>query len=102
MRSPDAFQQNQPPAPTAPSSEAMHLVQKGLEAMQQLQSQTAQAHEKFLETQAQASKTLASMMEQTRAFVSNVPASSIMYAASAATPAALPGSKLTARSADMR
>ncbi|MCF6248780.1 MAG: acyltransferase domain-containing protein, partial [Desulfobacula sp.] len=48
------------------SIEAMKMVQKGLEAMQQLQTQTAQAHEKFLETQAQAGKTLAGMMEQTR------------------------------------
>ncbi|MCP4723334.1 MAG: acyltransferase domain-containing protein, partial [Desulfobacteraceae bacterium] len=91
MRSPDALQQNQPTTTTAPSSEAIHLVQKGLEAMQQLQSQTARAHEKFLETQAQASKTLAGMMEQTREFVSNVPASSIGYAASAEPLAAPPG-----------
>ena len=73
MRSPSALKENQSTAPTTPSSEAIHLVQKGLEAMQQLQSQTAQAHEKFLETQTQASKTLASMMEQTRDFFSNVP-----------------------------
>jgi len=51
---------------------AMHLVHKGLEAMQALQAQTAQAHEKFLETQAQASKTLAAMMSQTRQFVDGV------------------------------
>ncbi|MCK4767151.1 MAG: SDR family NAD(P)-dependent oxidoreductase, partial [Desulfobacula sp.] len=51
---------------SSPATEAMKMVQKGLEAMQQLQTQTARAHEKFLETQAQASKTLASMMEQTR------------------------------------
>ncbi|NOX34537.1 MAG: SDR family NAD(P)-dependent oxidoreductase [Deltaproteobacteria bacterium] len=51
---------------SSPSYEAMKMVQKGLEAMQQLQTQTARAHEKFLETQAQASKTLAGMMEQTR------------------------------------
>jgi len=56
---------------TLPALQAMKMVQKGLEAMQQLQTQTAQAHEKFLETQAQASKTLASMMEQTRNFAFN-------------------------------
>ncbi len=50
----------------SPAYEAMKMVQKGLDAMQQLQTQTARAHEKFLDTQAQASKTLASMMEQTR------------------------------------
>ncbi|MCA1786504.1 MAG: phosphopantetheine-binding protein, partial [Desulfobacteraceae bacterium] len=51
---------------------AMHLVHKGLEAMQALQAQTASAHEKFLETQAQASRTLAAMMSQTRQFVDGV------------------------------
>ncbi|MCK5696452.1 MAG: polyketide-type polyunsaturated fatty acid synthase PfaA, partial [Desulfobacula sp.] len=55
----------------SPAHEAMKMVQKGLEAMQQLQTQTARAHEKFLDTQAQASKTLASMMEQTRNFSLN-------------------------------
>ncbi len=53
--------------------QAMQMVQKGLEAMQQLQTQTAQAHEKFLETQAQASRTLAGMMEQTRNLAFNSP-----------------------------
>jgi len=53
----------------------MHLVHKGLEAMQQLQAQTARAHEKFLDTQAQASKTLANMMGQTREFTSMAPVS---------------------------
>ncbi len=56
-----------------PAYEAMKMVQKGLEAMQQLQTQTARAHEKFLETQAQASKTLAGMMEQTRNLSLNTP-----------------------------
>ncbi len=60
-----------------PALEAMKMVEKGLEAMQQLQAQTARAHEKFLETQTQASKTLASMLEQTRnlAFFSSNPVS---------------------------
>lgn len=39
---------------------------QGLNAIQQLQAQTARAHEKFLETQAQAGKTLAALMSQTR------------------------------------
>jgi acyl transferase domain-containing protein/3-hydroxymyristoyl/3-hydroxydecanoyl-(acyl carrier protein) dehydratase/NAD(P)-dependent dehydrogenase (short-subunit alcohol dehydrogenase family)/acyl carrier protein len=56
-----------------PSHEAMEMVKKGLEAMQQLQTQTARTHEKFLETQALASKTLASMMEQTRHLNFNTP-----------------------------
>ena len=39
---------------------------QGLNAMQQLQAQTARAHEKFLETQTQASQALAALMSQTR------------------------------------
>nr|WP_321398229.1 beta-ketoacyl synthase N-terminal-like domain-containing protein [uncultured Desulfobacter sp.] len=39
---------------------------QGLNAMQQLQAQTARAHEKFLETQIQASQALAALMSQTR------------------------------------
>ncbi|MCP3942786.1 MAG: SDR family NAD(P)-dependent oxidoreductase [Desulfobacteraceae bacterium] len=89
MRPPNAFQQNQPAA-TIASSEAIHLVQKGLEAMQQLQSQTAHAHEKFLETQTQASKTLAGMMEQTREFISNVSTSSPRPVTSAVPPISKP------------
>jgi acyl transferase domain-containing protein/3-hydroxymyristoyl/3-hydroxydecanoyl-(acyl carrier protein) dehydratase/NAD(P)-dependent dehydrogenase (short-subunit alcohol dehydrogenase family)/acyl carrier protein len=55
---------------TRPSAlDAMHLVQKGLEAMQALQAQTARTHEKFLETQTQAGQTLAAMMAQTRRFI---------------------------------
>ena len=71
----------------SPALQAMKMVQKGLEAMQQLQTQTAHAHEKFLETQAQASKTLASMMEQTRnlAFNPSIASSSIAPAAIAST-----------------
>ncbi len=88
MRSPEALQENQSAA-TAPTSEAIHLVQKGLEAMQQLQSQTAHAHEKFLETQTQASKTLAGMMEQTREFFSHVPASARRYTPAAVAPASV-------------
>lgn len=42
------------------------ILVQGLNAMQQLQAQTARAHEKFLETQAQASRTLAELMSQTR------------------------------------
>lgn len=42
------------------------ILVQGLNAMQQLQAQTARAHEKFLETQAQAGKALAALMSQTR------------------------------------
>ncbi|WP_300465320.1 type I polyketide synthase [Desulfobacula sp.] len=74
----DMTSQPQRPQDSHPSSSlyAMEMVQKGFEAMQQLQTQTARTHEKFLETQAQASKTLASMLEQTRnlAFNTTIPA----------------------------
>lgn len=57
---------------TSPNAyEAMRMIQKGLEAMQQLQAQTANAHEKFLETQAQATRTLANMLNRTRQIASN-------------------------------
>ena len=49
---------------------AMAMIQKGLESMETLQVQTAKTHEKFLETQQMAGKTLQSMMEQTRIFAS--------------------------------
>ncbi|PIE68131.1 MAG: hypothetical protein CSA23_00500 [Deltaproteobacteria bacterium] len=42
------------------------IVQKGLESIQALQHQTAQAHQTFLETQAQASRTLQEMVQSTR------------------------------------
>lgn len=62
---------------SSPALQAMEMVQKGFEAMQQLQTQTARTHEKFLETQAQAGKTLASMLEHTRniAFATPLPTS---------------------------
>ncbi|SDU32585.1 type I polyketide synthase [Desulfobacula phenolica] len=70
---------------SSPASQAMTMVQKGFEAMQQLQTQTARTHEKFLETQAQAGKTLASMLEHTRNLAFNTPlASSVPAPVSAA------------------
>ncbi|MEA2060259.1 MAG: SDR family NAD(P)-dependent oxidoreductase [Thermodesulfobacteriota bacterium] len=53
-------------------SNAMHMVQKGLESITSLQAQTAKAHEKFLETQAAAGSTLERMMEQTRGFAEHI------------------------------
>ena len=79
------------PAPAATdaagAAHAMHLVHKGLEAMQNLQAQTARAHEKFLETQAQAGQTLAAMMEQTRNLSGGAP---MTYTAPAPAPVAAP------------
>jgi polyketide-type polyunsaturated fatty acid synthase PfaA len=61
----DMMPQDRKKSVSTPSIEAMKMVQKGLEAMQQLQAQTAQTHEKFLETQAQASQALANILNQT-------------------------------------
>ena len=82
-------QKNDPGNLDSQALQAMKMVQKGLEAMQQLQTQTAHAHEKFLDTQAQASKTLATMMEQTRnlAFNQSMTFSSIAPVSSAASTA---------------
>ncbi len=67
---------NNPDSPVTTSDSmangAMTLIRKGFESMQKLQSQTAKTHEKFLETQAEASRTLQSMMEQTKIFANNV------------------------------
>ena len=54
---------------TANMNGALAIVQKGLESIQSLQQQTAQAHQKFLDTQAQASRTLQEMIKSTRMFM---------------------------------
>ena len=46
--------------------DALKVVQEGLKSMQALQMQTAEAHQKFLETQTEASRTLQSMLENTQ------------------------------------
>ncbi len=73
--SPAPKQESKTDAPArsgANPEQAMYLVHKGLEAMQALQAQTARAHEKFLDTQARATQTLAAMMSHTREFVDGV------------------------------
>ncbi len=50
-------------------SDALKTIQEGLNSMQALQIKTAQTHQKFLETQAEASRALQSMMESTRQLV---------------------------------
>ena len=57
------------PSVGANMNEALAIVQKGLESIQSLQQQTAQAHQKFLDTQAQASRTLQEMIKSTRMFL---------------------------------
>jgi acyl transferase domain-containing protein/NAD(P)-dependent dehydrogenase (short-subunit alcohol dehydrogenase family) len=48
--------------------DAFNLVQQGLQSLQSLQQQTTAAHQKFLETQQQASLTLQEMIASTRRF----------------------------------
>ncbi len=58
------------PTPPADSSQplldALSIVQEGLKSMQVLQAQTAQAHQRFLETQQEAGRTLQQMMDSTQ------------------------------------
>ena len=51
-----------------PVSQALQVVQQGLQSLQALQAQTVEAHQKFLDTQQQASRTLQEMMESSRLF----------------------------------
>ncbi|MCP4108159.1 MAG: SDR family NAD(P)-dependent oxidoreductase [Desulfobacteraceae bacterium] len=48
------------------ATDALKVVQDGLKSMQALQTQTTEAHKKFLETQTEASRTLRQMMESTQ------------------------------------
>jgi acyl transferase domain-containing protein len=59
-----AFTQN--PATEAQIQQTLAIVQQGLQSMQTLQLQTAQAHQKFLEAQTEAGRTLQEMMKSTR------------------------------------
>ena len=74
-----------PSRPVSPSSSfaalALQTVQEGLKSMQALQQQTAQTHQKFLESQMESNKTLQKMIDSTQHLVSaamgihsNVPA----------------------------
>jgi len=54
------------PYPKTFIPDALNIVQEGLKSMQAIQMQTAQTHQKFLETQAQATRTLQNMMENTQ------------------------------------
>ncbi|MEE4262155.1 MAG: SDR family NAD(P)-dependent oxidoreductase [Desulfobacteraceae bacterium] len=46
--------------------DALKVVQEGLKSMQHLQSQTAAAHQKFLDTQTEANRSLQAMMQNTQ------------------------------------
>ncbi|MBI9082667.1 MAG: SDR family NAD(P)-dependent oxidoreductase [Desulfobacterales bacterium] len=52
---------------------ALYTVNEGLKSMQDLQVRTAQAHEKFLETQSRAGQTLAQMMQSIENMLSGAP-----------------------------
>ncbi len=52
-------------------NQALALIQKGLESIQAIQQQTAKAHQLFLESQSQASRTLQAMMASSRALMGN-------------------------------
>ena len=54
------------PYPKTFIPDALNIVQEGLKSMQAIQMQTAQTHQKFLETQAQAARTLQNMVENTQ------------------------------------
>jgi acyl transferase domain-containing protein/NAD(P)-dependent dehydrogenase (short-subunit alcohol dehydrogenase family) len=85
-------QQNQiDPAAGANMNEALAIVQKGLESIQSIQQQTARAHQTFLETQAQASRTLQEMMASTRLVVGSVLGTPMPAVAEVRPPAANPG-----------
>ena len=49
-----------------PLQSALRAIQQGLSSLQALQSQTTQAHQKFLDTQAEASRTLQMMIQSTQ------------------------------------
>ena len=46
--------------------DALQVVSQGLQSMQHLQSETARAHQKFLESQTEANRTLQEMMKNTQ------------------------------------
>ena len=52
---------------TSREFEAMQMIREGLDSIRQLQSDTARAHEKFLETQAETGRVLQRMMSRTEA-----------------------------------
>jgi acyl carrier protein len=51
-----------PTRPATPPHPSMEIIQEGLRSIQAIQARTAEAHQKFLETQAEASRALQAMM----------------------------------------
>jgi acyl transferase domain-containing protein/NAD(P)-dependent dehydrogenase (short-subunit alcohol dehydrogenase family) len=67
--------------PNHPVLQALQVVQQGLQSLQSLQAQTVEAHQKFLDTQQQASRTLQEMMESSRRFAEAALNDSVPFAA---------------------
>ena len=74
-------------------NQALAAVQQGLAAMQAMQAQTTQAHQKYLEAQAEASRTLQQMVQSTQqlsaVFLGLPPVEAAIPAARAASASAL-------------
>jgi acyl transferase domain-containing protein/NAD(P)-dependent dehydrogenase (short-subunit alcohol dehydrogenase family) len=71
---------------SAMATEALRLVTQGLQAMQQLQQATAEAHERFLAGQEQAHQTIQKLLEQQRHLIDgSAPAPALAVAAEVAT-----------------
>jgi len=83
--------------PQHPVLKALQVVQEGLQSLQTLQSQTVEAHQKFLDTQQQASRTLQEMMESSRRFAESLlggtPEAAVITAPAPAAPAKQPSEK---------
>ncbi|MGD8836716.1 MAG: SDR family NAD(P)-dependent oxidoreductase, partial [Desulfobacteraceae bacterium] len=67
----NAGKSNMGPQEKLDAQNALATIQQGLASIQALQSQTVHAHEKFLETQAEASKTLQQMIQSARQLASD-------------------------------
>jgi len=97
LRAPDESPMKKDPTSTSDNLvNALDIVQEGLKSIQALQAQTAQAHQKFLETQAEASRTLQAMMASTQRLaeaalgLTPAPASSLHPDENAPTPSFMP------------
>ncbi len=64
----------QPNVPNQALPDAIRLVQQGIAAMQDLQRQTAEAHQRFLEGQEQAQRSFQSLIEQQQTLLRGAPA----------------------------
>jgi acyl transferase domain-containing protein/NAD(P)-dependent dehydrogenase (short-subunit alcohol dehydrogenase family) len=74
--------------PNHPVLQALQVVQQGLQSLQSLQAQTVEAHQKFLDTQQQASRTLQEMMESSRRFAEAALNGSVPFTAESSSTAA--------------